>query len=76
MNSRVWLVTGSASGLGRNITEAVLADRLPAHLLVGSDAVEFAGQAERTRAAEAKSWREASISTDFNASGALPAVQF
>ncbi len=25
MNSRVWLVTGSASGLGRNIAEAVLA---------------------------------------------------
>ena len=24
MNSRVWLVTGSASGLGRNIAEAVL----------------------------------------------------
>ena len=30
--SRVWLVTGSASGLGRNIAEAVLAagDRLVA----------------------------------------------
>jgi len=51
-------------------------ERLPAHLLVGSDAVEFAGQADTTRAAEANSWREASISTDFNASGALPAVQF
>src|SRR5580765_8165515 len=25
MNSRVWLITGSASGLGRNIAEAVLA---------------------------------------------------
>ena len=25
MNSSVWLVTGSASGLGRNIAEAVLA---------------------------------------------------
>src|SRR5499433_4581010 len=29
-------------------------DQLPAHLLVGSDAVQFAGQAETTRAAEAE----------------------
>jgi hypothetical protein len=33
-------------------------DQLPAHLLIGSDAVEFAGQAEATRAAEAARWRE------------------
>jgi NAD(P)-dependent dehydrogenase (short-subunit alcohol dehydrogenase family) len=51
-------------------------DRLPAHLLIGSDAVEFAGQAEATRAAEAARWREVSVSTDFNASGPLPAMRF
>jgi NAD(P)-dependent dehydrogenase (short-subunit alcohol dehydrogenase family) len=51
-------------------------DNLPAHLLIGSDAVKFAGQAETTRAAEAKRWREVSVSTDFNASGTLPAVKF
>jgi len=51
-------------------------DQLPAHLLIGSDAVEFAGQAEATRAAEAARWREVSVSTDFNASGPLPAVRF
>jgi NAD(P)-dependent dehydrogenase (short-subunit alcohol dehydrogenase family) len=51
-------------------------NNLPAHLLIGSDAVEFAGQAEATRAAEAKRWREVSVSTDFNASGPLPAVKF
>lgn len=34
MNSRVWLVTGSASGLGRNIAEAVLA---AGHRLVATD---------------------------------------
>ena len=45
-------------------------DQLPAHLLIGSDAVEFAGQAEATR------WREVSVSTDFNASGPLPAMRF
>jgi NAD(P)-dependent dehydrogenase (short-subunit alcohol dehydrogenase family) len=51
-------------------------DQLPAHLLIGSDAVEFAGQAEATRAAEAKRWREISVSTDFNSAGSLPAVKF
>jgi NAD(P)-dependent dehydrogenase (short-subunit alcohol dehydrogenase family) len=51
-------------------------DHLPAHLLIGSDAVEFAGQAEATRAAEAERWREFSVSTDVNASGPLPAVRF
>jgi NAD(P)-dependent dehydrogenase (short-subunit alcohol dehydrogenase family) len=51
-------------------------NNLPAHLLIGSDAVEFAGQAETTRAAEAKRWREVSVSTDFNASGPLPTVKF
>jgi NAD(P)-dependent dehydrogenase (short-subunit alcohol dehydrogenase family) len=51
-------------------------DQLPAHLLIGSDAVEFAGQAEATRVAEAARWREVSVSTDFNASRPLPAMQF
>ena len=51
-------------------------DDLPAHLLIGSDAVEFAGQAEATRAAEAERWRQFSVSTDVNASGPLPAVRF
>jgi NAD(P)-dependent dehydrogenase (short-subunit alcohol dehydrogenase family) len=51
-------------------------NQLPAHLLIGSDAAEFAGQAEATRAAEAERWREVSVSTDFKASGPLPAVKF
>ena len=51
-------------------------ENLPAHLLIGSDAVEFAGQAEATRAADAESWRRVSISTDVNASGPLPVIQF
>src|SRR5262249_36191157 len=42
-------------------------DRLPAHLLLGSDAVHYAAQAEATRAADAQRWREISVSTDFNA---------
>ncbi|HWY75847.1 MAG TPA: SDR family NAD(P)-dependent oxidoreductase [Verrucomicrobiae bacterium] len=51
-------------------------DHLPAHLLVGSDAVEFATQAEATRKADAERWREFSVSTDVNASGPMPAIRF
>src|SRR5215510_4774024 len=51
-------------------------DRLPAHLLIGSDAVRYAAEAEATRAADANRWRELSVSTDVNAPGALPALQF
>jgi NAD(P)-dependent dehydrogenase (short-subunit alcohol dehydrogenase family) len=51
-------------------------DRLPAHLLIGSDAVRFAGEAEATRAADAADWREISLSTDFEATTALPSVRF
>jgi NAD(P)-dependent dehydrogenase (short-subunit alcohol dehydrogenase family) len=51
-------------------------DRLPAHLLIGSDAVRFAGEAEATRAADAALWREISLSTDFDATTAMPSVQF
>jgi NAD(P)-dependent dehydrogenase (short-subunit alcohol dehydrogenase family) len=51
-------------------------DRLPAHLLLGSDAVQYAGQAEAARAADAERWREISVSTDVNAPGSLPALRF
>ena len=51
-------------------------DRLPAHLLIGSDAVRYAAEAEAARAADAERWREISVSTDFNAPGTLPALRF
>jgi NADP-dependent 3-hydroxy acid dehydrogenase YdfG len=106
--NKVWLVTGSASGLGRNIAEALLesGDRLVAtardtkrlddlvkkygdrvravpldvtderHLLIGSDAVRFAAEAEKTRAAEGAQWRDVSLSTDTASATALPAMRF
>lgn len=40
---------------------------LPAHLLIGSDAIQVASQAEAARAADGERWREVSISTDFDA---------
>jgi NAD(P)-dependent dehydrogenase (short-subunit alcohol dehydrogenase family) len=51
-------------------------DHLPAHLLIGSDAVQYAKQADETRTAEADAWREISISTDVDAKGALPNIRF
>src|SRR3984893_7068343 len=51
-------------------------DRLPAHLVIGSDAVRFAGEAEKTREAEAAQWREVSLSTDVDSSTALPEMRF
>src|SRR5947207_57010 len=51
-------------------------DRLPAHLLIGSDAVRFAAEAEKTRGAEAAQWREVSLSTDVDSSSALPEMRF
>src|ERR1700726_3709046 len=51
-------------------------DRLPAHLLIGSDAVRFAAEAEKTRAAEGAQWRDVSLSTDVASDTALPAMRF
>src|SRR5437899_10844111 len=52
------------------ILRLAASDRLPAHLLLGSDAVQYAGQAEAARAADADRWREVSVSTDASAAGA------
>jgi hypothetical protein len=56
------------------ILRLAVSDRLPAHLLLGSDAVRYAGEAEATRSADADRWREISVSTDAGAPGALPAL--
>jgi len=50
--------------------------QLPPHLLLGSDAVRYAAEAEARRAADAEHWRPISVSTDFNAAVALPNLQF
>ena len=58
------------------ILRLAASDRLPPHLLLGSDAVKYAGEAEAARAADADRWRELSLSTDFDAPRALPVLQF
>ena len=58
------------------VVRLAASDQLPAHLLLGSDAIRYAGEAEAKRAAEGDHWREISASTDFNAAAALPDLQF
>lgn len=57
--SKVWLITGSARGLGRDITEAAV------HLILGSDALHVLGQAEAARQQAAKQWAPVSTSIDI-----------
>ena len=45
----------------------------PAHLLLGSDALQYFGQADAARNAAAEEWRTVSLSTDVKASGPIPA---
>jgi hypothetical protein len=44
--------------------------------VIGSDAVRFAGEAEKTREAEAAQCREVSLSTDVESFTALPEMRF
>jgi len=71
---------GQENGDPAKVAQVVLrlatSDRLPAHLLLGSDALRFAGEAEATRAADAQRWRAMSVATDVSASEPLPPLRF
>jgi NAD(P)-dependent dehydrogenase (short-subunit alcohol dehydrogenase family) len=49
-------------------------DNPSAHLLLGSDALHYFGQADAARAAAADLWRTVSLSTDVTASDPIPAL--
>jgi NAD(P)-dependent dehydrogenase (short-subunit alcohol dehydrogenase family) len=68
--------TSDPARVAQVVLRLAASDRLPAHLLLGSDAVQYAGEAEAARAAAAERWRDMSVSTDVNAPGALPALRF
>lgn len=68
--------TSDPAKVAQVVLRLAAADRLPAHLLLGSDAVQYAGQAEATRAADAERWRETSVSTDVDNPRPLPDLQF
>ena len=48
-------------------------DSPPAHLLLGSDALQYFGRADAARNATAEQWRNVSLSTDVKASRPIPA---
>jgi NAD(P)-dependent dehydrogenase (short-subunit alcohol dehydrogenase family) len=64
------------SKVARVILRLAASDQLPAHLLLGSDAIQYASRAEAARAADAERWREVSISTDADTTaGAVATAQ-
>jgi NAD(P)-dependent dehydrogenase (short-subunit alcohol dehydrogenase family) len=58
------------------ILQLATKDQLPAHLLLGSDAVQFARLAEERRDSDAKIWRDISVSTDAQDVKGLPDLKF
>src|SRR6266478_3442675 len=67
---------GQENGDPAKVAQVILrlagSDRLPPHLLLGSDAIHYAGQAEAARAADTERWREISVSIDVNTTVSLP----
>jgi NAD(P)-dependent dehydrogenase (short-subunit alcohol dehydrogenase family) len=51
-------------------------EQLPAHLLLGSDAVQYARLAEEKRESDAKAWHDISVSTDAENAKELPDLKF
>jgi NAD(P)-dependent dehydrogenase (short-subunit alcohol dehydrogenase family) len=67
---------GNENGDPAKVAQIILrlaeSDHLPAHLLLGSDALQYAGQAEAARTSDAERWREISVSIDVEAPASLP----
>ena len=68
--------TSDPAKVAQVVLRLAASDSLPAHLLLGSDAVQFAGEADVTRAKDAERWREISVSTDVTSTQSLPALRF
>jgi hypothetical protein len=69
---------GKENGDPAKVAQLVLkiadADTLPPHILLGSDAIQLAHQAEQARAAAADRWKAVSASIDMDAVGPIPAL--
>ncbi len=69
---------GKENGDPAKVAQVVLkiadADTLPPHILLGSDAIRLAHQAEQARAAAADLWKAVSASIDMDAVGPIPAL--
>lgn len=67
---------GNESGDPVKVAQVILqiadTETVPPHILLGSDAFQFARQAEQARAADADRWKAVSVSTDVGAVGPIP----
>lgn len=64
--------TGDPAKVAQVVLKLAYHDALPAHLLLGSDALHYAGEANKARAASGEAWRAISAATDFSAPSPLP----
>ncbi len=60
--------TSDPAKVAQVILQLAAEKELPTHLLLGSDAVQYAQFAENKRESDAKAWREVSVSTDAQGS--------
>jgi NAD(P)-dependent dehydrogenase (short-subunit alcohol dehydrogenase family) len=69
---------GNENGDPAKVAQLVLkvadAEKLPPHILLGSDAFQYARQAETQRASDADRWQAVSVSIDIHASGPIPTL--
>jgi NAD(P)-dependent dehydrogenase (short-subunit alcohol dehydrogenase family) len=56
--------TSDPAKVAQVILQLATKDKLPAHLLLGSDAVQYARAAQNNRDADAREWLDVSLSTD------------
>lgn len=68
--------TSDPAKVAQVILQLATKDQLPAHLLLGSDAVQYARLAQDTRESDAKAWLEVSVSTDAEGVQGRPALRF
>ena len=66
--------TSDPAKVAQVILQLATKEQLPAHLLLGSDAVQYARLAEDKREADAKAWLDVSLSTDAEGVPEQPAL--
>jgi len=59
--------TGDPAQVAPVVLKLAYHEQPPEHLLLGSDALHYFGEADKARNASAAAWREVSVSTDFAA---------
>jgi hypothetical protein len=67
--------TSHPAKVAQAIVQLAKKELLPAHLLLGSDAVQYARLAEDKRESDPKTWLDVSVSTDADGVQELPILQ-